>query len=139
MSSVQPRKCFGCRPHARREGTAGHRKRANRRTGRECPKRVLSGSRSNSAGSHAKRAGSPSSFKKEQVRSRNCCGASGDSEPAFLGGVFQGKLKSRYPSVPVAKFPGLSISSTLPNSSEGRNGFSKMFAPFLISLSNSGN
>jgi Diguanylate cyclase, GGDEF domain len=43
-----------------------------------------------------------------------------------------------YPSVPVAAFPGLSISSTLRRSSEGRKGFSRMVAPILISSRNLG-
>ena len=45
---------------------------------------------------------------------------------------------SGYPSVPVAAFPWLRISSTLRRSSEGRKGFSRMFALYLIGSRNSG-
>ena len=49
--------------------------------------------------------------------------------------VLNGKGMRCYP-VPVAACPWLSISSTLRTSSEGRNGFSRMFSPYSR---NSGN
>src|ERR1022692_1545114 len=51
----------------------------------------------------------------------------------------ESECRTAYPSVPVAAFPWLSVSSTLRRSSEGRKGFSKRVAPILISSRTSGN
>src|ERR1035438_6366836 len=56
----------------------------------------------------------------------------------LLGGSVHTNHVHDQPSVPVFAFPWLSVSSTLRRSSEGRKGFSRMFAPD-VSSDNSGN